>query len=97
MTANCELVTEWMKGNKLKLNASKTHLMTVGTGARLRSQASTVVVQTDGCVLEESADMEVDESIESCLTQILILGPAPSICLLAGELMNQLTHGQFLF
>ena len=56
MTANCEIVTDWMKGNKLKLNASKTHLMTVGTGARLKSQASTVVVQMDGCVLEESAD-----------------------------------------
>ena len=56
MTANCELVTDWMKGNKLKLNASKTHLMTVGTGARLGAQESSVVVKMDGCILEESSE-----------------------------------------
>ena len=56
MTANCELVTGWMQGNKLKLNAGKTHLMTVGTSARLRMQESTVVVKMDGCILEESKD-----------------------------------------
>ena len=56
MTANCELLTDWMKGNTLKLNASKTHLMTAGTGARLQSQVSSVVVRMDGCLLEESAD-----------------------------------------
>ena len=56
MTANCELVTIWMESNKLKLNASKTHLMTVGTSARLRSQESKVVVSMDGCILEESVD-----------------------------------------
>ena len=50
MTENCELVTNWMKENKLKLNASKTHLMTVGTGRRLRMQDSSVVVTVDGCV-----------------------------------------------
>ena len=53
---NCELVTNWMKENKLKLNASKTHLMTVGTGRRLRMQDSSVVVTMDGCVLGESVD-----------------------------------------
>ena len=53
MTENCELVTNWMKENKLKLNASKTHLMTVGTG---RMQESSVVVTMDGCVLGESVD-----------------------------------------
>ena len=56
MTENCELVNGWMKGNKLKLNASKTHLMTVGTGARLRIQESSVVVSMDGCILGESRD-----------------------------------------
>ena len=56
MTANCKLVTDWMHGNKLKLNAGKTHLMTVGTSARLRSQESSVVVRMDGCILEESRD-----------------------------------------
>ena len=37
LTENCELVSEWMLGNKLKLNADKTHLMTVGTSECLRS------------------------------------------------------------
>ena len=44
MTENCQLVSTWMAGNKLKLNADKTHLMTVGTIERLRIQQSDVVV-----------------------------------------------------
>ena len=54
LTANCQIVSEWMLGNKLKLNAEKTHLLTVGTGARLKSQNSKVVVQMDGIELKES-------------------------------------------
>ena len=46
-----------MMGNKLKLNADKTHLMTVGTGARLMIQTSKVTVEMDGFQLEESTDM----------------------------------------
>ena len=53
---NCELVSNWMVGNKLKLNAGKTHLMTVGTGARLQLQESKVNVRMDGCHLQESTD-----------------------------------------
>ena len=56
LTENCELVSSWMLGNKLKLNADKTHLMTVGTSARLRMQDSEVLVRMDGVVLEESKD-----------------------------------------
>ena len=56
MTRNCELVIEWMQGNKLKLNANKTHLLTVGTKERLRVQQSSVVVRMDGFQLEESED-----------------------------------------
>ena len=56
MTSNCEQVTGWMQSNRLKLNASKTHLMTAGTSARLRSQESPVVVTMDGCILKESQD-----------------------------------------
>ena len=36
LTANCEVVSQWMLGNKLKLNADKTHLITVGTSSRVR-------------------------------------------------------------
>ena len=56
LTANCEVVSQWMHGNKLKLNADKTHLMTVGTSRRLQLQEQSVVVVMDGCVLQESVD-----------------------------------------
>ena len=45
-----------MLGNKLKLNADKTHLMTVGTSERLRSLEDKVKVVMDGFTLEESRD-----------------------------------------
>ena len=54
MTRNCELVSEWMMGNKLKLNADKTHVMIVGTRERLQLQNSQVVVMMDGFKLEET-------------------------------------------
>ena len=56
MTENCELVSNWMLGNRLKLNAGKTHLMTVGTRARLQLQNTELVVRMDDCQLEESTD-----------------------------------------
>ena len=56
MTEKCELVSTWMMSNKLKLNADKTHLMTVGTSARLQLQESQVIVKMDGYQLEESSD-----------------------------------------
>ena len=55
LTENCKLVSDWMLGNKLKLNPEKTHLLTVGTGARLRNQNSKVVVKMDGMELKESS------------------------------------------
>ena len=56
MTENCELVSDWMVRNKLKLNADKTHLMTVGTIERLRSLENKVNVVMDGFTLEESPE-----------------------------------------
>ena len=56
LTANCEAVSQWMLGNRLKLNADKTHLMTVGTNRRLQLQVESVDVVMDGFVLEESVD-----------------------------------------
>ena len=56
MTGNCEIVSSWMKGNKLKLNATKTHLLTVRTAARLRMQETSLVVSMDGFILNESED-----------------------------------------
>ena len=56
MTENCELVSDWMVMNKLKLNADKTHLMTVGTTERLRLLENKVSVVMDGFTLEESPE-----------------------------------------
>ena len=67
MTENCELVYEWMMGNKLKLNADKTHLMTVGTSRRLQSLETKVSVVMDGFTLVESSDKV--ETLLGCLIE----------------------------
>ena len=54
LSANCQTASEWMLGNKLKLNSEKTHLLTVGTAARLKNHDTKVVVQMDGVELKES-------------------------------------------
>ena len=44
LTECCRSVSQWMLSNKLKLNVDKTHLLTIGTRARLRFQESSVKV-----------------------------------------------------
>ena len=59
-----------MLGNKLKVNAEKTHLLTVGTSARLRSQDSPLKVKMDGIDIRESdsqAEMLLGVTIQSNL------------------------------
>ena len=56
LTGDCGRVVDWMASNQFKLNASKTHLMTVGTGERLRGLETTVDVIMDGVQLVESKD-----------------------------------------
>ena len=51
---NCGIVSNWMMENKLKLNADKTHVMTLGTRERLRMPGNQVSVWMDGLLLEES-------------------------------------------
>ena len=53
LTNNCSKVSDWMQRNRFKLNAEKTHLLTVGTAERLRI-TDPVVVHMDGVRLEES-------------------------------------------
>ena len=48
LTENCKIVRDWMVGNKLKLNAEKTHLLKVGTSARLRIQETSLKVSEHG-------------------------------------------------
>ena len=67
LTQDCKTVADWMAGNRLKLNADKTHLLTVGTGARLRVQQSKVSVSMDGIYLRESVDGS--ESLLGCQIQ----------------------------
>ena len=56
LTGDCGRVVDWMASNQFKLNASKTHLMTVGTGERLRDLETTVDVIMDGVQLVESKE-----------------------------------------
>ena len=56
-----------MASNQFKLNASKTHLMTVGTRERLRTLDSKVDVTMDGVQLEESK--EASELLLGCELQ----------------------------
>ena len=67
LTENCTTVCNWMKGNKLKLNPDKTHLLTVGTSARLQLQDSSLEVYMDGFKLNESLDRK--EMLLGCLIE----------------------------
>ena len=54
LTTNCEKVVNWMESNQFKLNASKTHLMTVGTGERLYGLQVKLQVDMDNVQLKKS-------------------------------------------
>ena len=56
LTDSCAIVSNWMWANKLKLNADKTHLLTVGTEERLRILPDQVHVQMEGFTLVEGQD-----------------------------------------
>ena len=56
LTKDCEAVTTWMRANKLKLNPSKTHILTMGTQQRLNLLSNTVQVSMDGIQLMEEKD-----------------------------------------
>ena len=67
LTAEGAKVVQWMLENKLKLNADKTHLLTVGTGQRLRMLPEQPRVFMDGVQLQESA--EKNELLLGCIIQ----------------------------
>ena len=57
MNENCELVSTWMRENKLCLNADKTHLMVAGTAQKLlRVDLDTVNISMDGFRVVEAED-----------------------------------------
>ena len=52
LTENSEKVVEWMRMNQFKLNADKTHILTVGTAERLATLENEVDVTMDGVKLQ---------------------------------------------
>ena len=65
LTENCGKVSRWMVSNRLRLNASKTHVLTLGTGRRLQLQTEKVNVWMDGLLLDESESK--DEMLLGCV------------------------------
>ena len=50
---NCDVVSNWMGENMLKLNADKTHILTLGTKERLAMPGNKVSVTMDNIALVE--------------------------------------------
>ena len=67
LTGEASKVTQWMLENKLKLNADKTHLLTVGTQERLRLLPQLPRVVMDEVVIEEG--LEKSELLLGCTIQ----------------------------
>ena len=67
LTHSCQVVSNWMESNQLKLNAEKTHILTLGTDRRLQMPGNKVTVVMDGVILEEST--EKAETLLGCQIQ----------------------------
>ena len=53
LNRNCETVNTWMRSNMLKLNADKTHVLTIGTKERLQQLPYKINIVMDNQNLEE--------------------------------------------
>ena len=67
LTASCQVVSNWMASNQLKLNADMTHILTLGTDRRLQIPGNEVNVVMDGITLEE--DPKKSETLLGCQIQ----------------------------
>ena len=67
LSNDCKKISSWMRSNKLKLNPEKTHIMTLGTGERLRKLPQLVQVSMDNVILQE--DSEKSEMLLGCQIQ----------------------------
>ena len=54
LTDDCNSLCTWMQHNRFKLNAEKTHLLTVGTSERLVTLTQNLEVSMDGVKLKET-------------------------------------------
>ena len=66
LTRNCAKVSTWMRQNRFKLNAEKTHVLTVGTYARVDNLENKVEVEMDSITVHEG-----DERCEKLLGVII--------------------------
>ena len=55
LTSDCKSLSNWMTGNKFKLNAEKTHLMLLGSSARLQNMQEPTV-SINGVSLKQSIE-----------------------------------------
>ena len=62
---DCSSISRWMKSNSLKLNADKTHLITIGTQRKLFSLDRPFEVHMDGILLETTKS----EALLGCIIQ----------------------------
>ena len=56
LSSDCDQLSFWMQANSFKLNAGKTHFMTMGTTARLANMEQDLVVMMEGVRLAESPE-----------------------------------------
>ena len=56
LSEDCSSLSNWMASNSFKLNAKKTHFLTMGTRRRLEGLGYTMEVKMDGEVLAESEE-----------------------------------------
>ena len=56
LSDECSNLSDWMASNSFKLNAKKTHFLTMGTKKRLEGLGNAMEVKMDGEVLEESEE-----------------------------------------
>ena len=56
LSHDCEQLSTWMVANSFKLNADKTHLLTMGTSSRLNKVEKDMVVTMDGVILKQSLE-----------------------------------------
>ena len=66
LTRNCAKVSTWMRQNRLKLNAEKTHVLTMGTYARVDNLENKVEVEMDSITVHEG-----DERCEKLLGVVM--------------------------
>ena len=56
LTSNCSKLSNWMSSNRFKLNADKTHIMTLGTVERVNNYHNKITVEMDDLELRESPE-----------------------------------------